>query len=92
MGKTVFQHIPKTGDCTINAILLSNVESKAVFMCGADGVLVDFMNLRQERRDAFSYLSGHVFYGIHELFSVDMELYNHLLGHSGWWGYDKVLE
>lgn len=88
--RLIFQHIPKTAGAAARAGLAQLYPPQTVFLCGPDGVLDNLLTLPREKKDSIHFLSGHVDYGIHKVFS-NSTVYAAFLRHpvervfSHWW-------
>lgn len=72
VNRLIFQHIPKVAGTSLASLFVDQFDRSHVFICGSeDGVLNDFLDLKQNARNRFELLIGHVDYGIHNYFDDD---------------------
>lgn len=69
--KIIFLHLHKTGGLSINIVLDRQFigQRGAVIHSNSNERTRELADLPQEERDRFAYMSGHFFYGIHEIWT-----------------------
>ncbi|MFW5733906.1 MAG: sulfotransferase family 2 domain-containing protein [Oceanidesulfovibrio sp.] len=88
--RLIFQHIPNTSDDAVRVGLARLYSPQAVYLSGPDSGLDNLLALSREKKDTIRFLSSHVDYGIHKIFSGPT-VYAAFLRHpvervfSHWW-------
>lgn len=69
----IFHHIPKTAGMTFRSFIEKQFPPDKVYSFGRTGNIWDFIALPQKKRDSLELLTGHMYYGIHNMFTKPCE-------------------